>query len=380
MLLGGIVSMSPLAIDICLPAISAIAAAMNRGEGVAQLIVSIYLIGFAIGHLVWGSVSDRFGRLFALRIGIAGFLAMSVIAALTLSFEVLLASRLLQGICGGVSPVVGRAIARDVADGPHAAALMATLTSIVGFTPLLAPIAGGALLWLFPWQSVFVFMVIFALFCMIGAWLYLPETNLQKDASALSPARILGNLRRFFGLRQCRYGLALAAVPGAGFIAIITGGGPILMNHFGLSSLQFGWIFAFGAGSFVIGSLVTRRLVVQRSIEVMVRWGVTAVVIGGLLEIWCAAQPDTPLWFFWSATCVYFFGYGFLMPNGTAIASQPIADMAGLGIALLGFIQMTSAAAVSLLAATFYSGDHRSVAAILTIGGLLTGVVWWRGK
>ena len=380
LLLGGIVSMSPLAIDICLPAISAIADAMNREEGVAQYIISFYLVGFAVGHLVWGSVSDRFGRLFALRIGIAGFLVTSIVAAFTLSFEIMLGARLLQGVCGGVSPVVGRAIARDVAEGPHTARLMATLTSIVGFTPLLAPIIGGALLTVFPWQSVFVFMVAFALLCTVGAWFFLPETNRQMDATALNPARILSNLRRFFSLRQCRYGLALAAIPGAGFISVITGGGPILMEHFGLSALQFGWVFAFGAGSFVLGSLVTRRLVVHRSVGVMVRWGVTATVLAGALEVWCALQPQTPLWLFWFATSVFFFGYGFLMPNGTAIASEPIADMAGLGIALLGFIQMASAAVVSLLAATFYSGDHRSVAALLAIAGLATGLVWWRGK
>ena len=152
------------------------------------------------------------------------------------------------------------------------------------------------------------------------------------------------------------------------------------MEHFGLSSLQFGWIFAFGAGSYVLGSLVTRRLVVHRSVGVMVRWGVIAVMIGGALEIGCALQPETPLWFFWFATSVFFFGFGFLSPNGIAIASEPIADMAGLGIALIGFMQMAAAAVVSLLAASFYSGDHRSVAAILGISALATGIVWWRGK
>ena len=379
-MLCGMVTMSAVAIDILLPALPAIAAAMASDSGTVQLVVSVYIAGYGIGNMLWGPVSDRFGRVPVLRLTVVAFVLFTLAAAAASRLDVLVIARALQGLFGAASPVMARAIVRDVVDKEQGAAMLALLAGVLAFVPLLAPSLGGGLIHFFGWRSPLLFSALFGALVGLGAFLSLQETNRSLDRQALSPDQLRRNFARFLSLPECRFGMWLLSLSFGGFLVFIAGCSPLLIEVYGVSPELFGVLFGVAAAFLVVGSFVNRWLLARHSMAVVLRRGVYVIAVAGVLLAGLAFMAQVPLALLWLAVTAYVFGLALVGPNATMTAMQPIGDIAGFGTSVLGLAQIGVGALAATAAAMAYAGDHRTLTTGMGVMGLTSALYYWRSK
>lgn len=175
-----LVALGPLATDIYLPALPELTKALNTTTSNAQLTLSIYFIGFAFGQLIYGPLSDRYGRKPILQIGLVIFIISSVIASLATSIESLLIARLFQSLGGCAGPVLGRAMVRDMFSPEDAGQVLSHIASVMAIAPAVAPIIGGALTIAYGWEANFIFLFIYGFVILLVMTIKLPESNTKK--------------------------------------------------------------------------------------------------------------------------------------------------------------------------------------------------------
>ncbi|GIX17089.1 MAG: Bcr/CflA family drug resistance efflux transporter [Rhodothalassiaceae bacterium] len=362
--LGGLVALSAVATDIALPAQPVIAAALGGSATDAQWVVSSYLAGFAGGQILWGMASDHWGRLPAIRLGLAGFALVSIMLALAPRMDLFLLLRLVQGLTGGVGPVVARAIVRDLSGGAAGGRLMAGLTALLGLGPLLAPLAASAILLVLPWQALFWLSAGYALVLLVAARRTLWETR-RGPGQGLGLAALGRGARRFLAIPACRTGLLLVALPFAGYLTVIAASSTVLEAVYGVPPTLFGAVFATAAIGFSGGSLIARRLLRHRNLAEVLSAGTALLalsalglgaVMAGLLE---GLVP------FWGFVSLFIFGVGVLLPSATMLALEHVPEIAGLAAALIGTVQLAGGALVSALAAAAFDGTPRAMITVL---------------
>ncbi|RMF13835.1 MAG: MFS transporter, partial [Alphaproteobacteria bacterium] len=293
--LGGLVALSAVATDIALPAQPAIARTLGGDAAAAQWVVSTYLAGFALGQVVWGLASDRFGRLPAIRFGLALFLLASIALALAPTMGSFLIFRFCQGIAGGVGPVVARAIVRDIGAGQAGGRLMAMLTSLLGLGPLLAPIFASLVLLVAPWRTLFWLSAAYAAWLLLMQRRHLVETHRTPDPDTLSPARMGRNARRFLTHPRGIFGLLLVALPFGGYLTVVSASSTVLEQVYHVPATLFGWVFAIAAAGFSLGSLISRHLLHRYSNERVLTVGVILLALAGVVllhGLGLVARPD----------------------------------------------------------------------------------------
>ncbi len=177
--LGGITALTAVSVDIVLPSTGVVARSFGAPEQQGALLVGLYFIAYAVGQLFWGGLfSDAFGRRRALLMTLAGFTAASLACAMAPpSFQFLLGARFVQGLFGGASPIIARAMVRDVAHGEEAARIMTVLGAILTLATVFAPVLGSGLLILFSWRAIFVFLAVLAMVFAGYTWFALGETG-----------------------------------------------------------------------------------------------------------------------------------------------------------------------------------------------------------
>ena len=196
LILGALSAFGPLAIDMYLPAFPAIGEALNADAEQVQWSLSVYFLGLASGQLVYGPLADRFGRRLPLLFGVALFCVASFACAMAPTLEWLLAARFAQALGGCAGMVVTRAVVRDLCAPIDAAKAFSQLMLIMGVAPILAPLAGGAMLKVAGWPSIFWFLTLFSALFALAVYFFLPET-LPEDTP---PARLGSALGRYLGL------------------------------------------------------------------------------------------------------------------------------------------------------------------------------------
>ena len=341
---------SQLALTIYLPALPSIAQHFGVPYGTAQLTLSIYLLAFAFAQLAVGPLSDRIGRRPVLLGALAIFVAASIACALAVSIEMLIGARLAQacGACGGV--VLGRAIVRDSRSTQEAPRAMGYMASGMALGPALAPLLGGQVLVLFDWRATFWLTAIVGAVVLVLMILILGETA-PRQKTATSWLR--GLLEGFaIVLRSRRFvGLMIAATSASAAFNIFFSGGPILLiNVMGISAALFGWYTLAWAGNFVLGSLLQTRLQgFIRSINLIVI-GQLVLVIGALgMVVTALAGYVAPLALI-IPLILMGLGNGLNMPNAMANALTAVpGNHVGAASALMGFVQMLAAAALTVL-------------------------------
>ena len=355
--LGTMTAMVPLATDIYLPAMPEMARELNASAATTQLTLSIFMIGFAIGQVFYGPVSDRIGRRPAVLYGFALFAIGSVLCTLAPNMQVLLAARVLQAV-GGAGPVVlARAIVRDLYSGARAGRELSRMAAIMGVTPAAAPVLGALLQMQFGWRSNFALVAAVAIGFGGFVAAALPET-----APAIGRERFsIGALFASFGalLRDRAFPIyaALNALSFCGLFAFISVGSFILQGLYGFSELQFGLTFGACALAFAGGSMVASRVMQRHGMARSLTIGASLLAIGGVSQLaGVLAAPAQPVALI-APMAVYFFGIGFVLPASTASALTPFPDRAGAASSFIGFFQTTSGAAIGAILGHALSGS-----------------------
>ncbi len=349
LVLGALTAFAPMAIDMYLPAFPQIAASLQTDASQVQLTLAACFLGFAIGQLIYGPLSDRFGRKPPLYAGIALFVLASSACALATTIEALIGWRFLQALGGCAGMVITRAIVRDRFTAQEAARLFSLLILVMGLAPILAPLFGGALLGVASWQAIFIALAVFGLLCGFFTWHVLDETLPKANQQSLHPVILLKAFRDILRERQFHGHVLVAGFAHAGMFGYITSSSFVFIDYFGVPPSHFGWLFGSNAAGLIAMSQVNRRLLKSRSTDQMLQLGNSIALICGLLLLAAAVWSAAPLWLI----AVPLFGFvaslGITLPNASANALAPFGQRAGTASALLGTIQFLFAAGAAAL-------------------------------
>jgi DHA1 family bicyclomycin/chloramphenicol resistance-like MFS transporter len=377
-MLSFMTALGPLATDLYLPSMPHIGAALGATPAAVQLTLSAYLIGFSVGQIVYGPVSDALGRKPVLVAAFALFVAATIACAASTSIEMLIVARALQAF-GGAGPIIlARTMVRDLYEGPRAGRELSTMGSIMGITPIIAPVLGGFLQIAFGWRAIFMTMAVGGVILAALATMLVPETNRFRDASRLAPRAILQSYKVVSKSGAYRAYVALLALSYAGLFAFISASSFVMQGVYGLNEITFGIAFAICSVSFVLGTLIGTRIVSRRGFDGTIRVGVVLLAVGGIGQ-WLGAffLPDEIVAFV-IPEMIYFAGIGLVLPQSMAGAMAPFPERAGAASSLAGFVQMVCASAAGAAVGAFVGGSAMPLvtASALSGAGALAIFAW----
>jgi DHA1 family bicyclomycin/chloramphenicol resistance-like MFS transporter len=376
LLLAMLTALGPLSMDMYLPSLPDIAHVLGAPVARTQLTISSYLIGFAVGQMIYGPLSDRYGRRPVLLAAVALYLASTLACAAAQSVDLLIAARLLQGISGSGAIVLARAIVRDVYSGVQAARELSLMGSISATAPIVAPMIGGVLQAGFGWRANFICMSVGGLIALLVAGRLLPET-LRPDNRA-SPLSFFSMMRGYGGVARHRgflVYLGIITTTYAGLFAWVSGASVVLQGVYGLSAVAFGFTFALGAAGYMLGAMIATRLVVRLGLDRTIGVGVVVIAAGGL-SLALAVATGVPGLELVAAMALYLAGVGLAMPQAMAGALTPFPDRAGTAASLMGLVQQALAAIIAAVIGAYLVQSAWPVTGVVVAMGCLTFLLW----
>jgi DHA1 family bicyclomycin/chloramphenicol resistance-like MFS transporter len=375
LLLAMLTALGPLSMDMYLPSLPDITHVLAAPTARTQLTVSSYLIGFAVGQVVYGPLSDRYGRRPVVLAAVALYLASTLACAAARSVDPLIAARFFQGVGGSGAIVLARAIVRDLYSGVRAARELSLMGSISAFAPIVAPMIGGILQTAFGWRASFICMSIGAVVTVLVAARLLPETMRRRPGDPVSLLSMLGGYGTVLRNRAFLVYLGVLTISYAGLFAWVSGASVVLQSVYGLSPVTFGFTFALGAGGFMTGAMIATRLVMRLGLDRTIWVGVTVLAVGGMALAAAVATGIPGIWLV-AAMAVYLAGLGLAMPQAMAGALTPFPERAGTAASLLGLVQQTVAAIVAAAIGGYLGHSAWPMTGVVLAMGCLTFLLW----
>ncbi len=369
LILGALSAFTPLAVDMYLPGLPALERALQTDSGGVQRTLSVFFLGLAIGQLILGPLSDRYGRRGPLLIGNLLYIGASVACALAPNIDSLIAARFVQalGSCAGM--VISRAMVRDLFEPREGARVMSLLMLVTGVAPILAPLIGGAVLAVFDWQAIFWLIAGFAALVMIAARLWLRETRGPQPDMRLT----LGSALRVYAelLTTRRYmGYALASGFGLGGLFSYIAASPfVFIDLYQLSPQAFGWVFGINAVGIIGFSQVNRALLRHYTLDEVLIVALFVMAGAGLLLLVCTALSIGGIWGVWIPLFLYITSLGAVLPNAAASAMATEAQRAGSAAALIGTLQFGLGAGTSALVSLLHASPAVGMGVIVAVCG-----------
>jgi DHA1 family bicyclomycin/chloramphenicol resistance-like MFS transporter len=338
-------AIGPLALNMFMPSIPGLQATFGASTGAVQLTLTVYLAAMALCQLLYGPLSDRYGRRPMLLAGMSLFVVASIACALATSIEMLIACRVLQALGGGAGIVLARAMVRDVYGRERAASVLGYITMAWVLAPMIAPTIGGLLDQAFSFRATFWVLAVIAAGVLAGAWRYLPETNLAVGGD--------GSLLRFDAFA------ALLAMPAyRGYVATVTFASTVFFSYLALAPfiiisvrehppVVYGMWSAFAALGYMAGNFLSGRYSERFGNDTMIRAGNIVTLTGAIAMLFLAlAGFEHPASLF-VPMLICTLGNGLVMPNGITAAISLDPRFIGAAAGLAGFLQMSFAATTS---------------------------------
>jgi MFS transporter, DHA1 family, multidrug resistance protein len=377
-LLIAMAGVSSLSLNILVPAIPGLATKFAADPATVQLAVSLYLMGLAAAQLVFGPLSDRFGRRPVVLAGLALATIASTAAIFAASIASLVIARIAQSLGASTGQTIGRAIIRDLYDREHAASMIGLVTSVVVLMPMVAPLIGGILDTLFGWEAIFVFAALVSFTVFAWAALTLPETRKLSPSSSQRHFRAdlaaLAASPRFFGYALC------AGLGSAPFFSFLGAAPHVVVTLLGRTSAEYGlWFFVPSIG-FMAGNFAVSRLTARFGIDALIWWGIALTIIGCLLNVLVyVALPGWEMATIFLPQIVIGFGNGLLLPTSIAGAVSIRPQVAGTASGATGFIQMAIGAAAAQLGGHViaHASDAMPMLLLMLMFGIATAIAVW---
>ena len=366
----------PLAVDMYLPSLPSLAQSLAADPASVQLTLSTFFVGVALGQLLHGPLSDRFGRRPLMLIGLVLYVLASIGCALATSVEALIGLRFLQAIGACAGMVISLAVIRDSFAPTEGARMISRMMLIHGAAPILAPLIGGLLLGLFGWRAIFWFLGLYGVLCVAGVTVFLPET---RPAHTKGPTGVISALKGFASVLSHRrfVGYALTrAFASAGMFSYIAGSPFVFITLHGVSPQHFGFLFGLNAFGLIAASQINVRLLRRHKSERILRTTVVVMALSGVLLVTAASLPLSlgiagfialllPLFF-----CVAC--NGLINPNATALAMAPFGDRAGTASALIGALTFLIAGIASAVVSALHGESALPMALTIAAVELLS--------
>jgi len=349
-------AVAPVATDLYLPGFPAMGDELGASASEVQLTLTTFLVGLAVGQLVMGPLSDRYGRRTPLVASTAVCVVAGVACAVAPGIGVLAAARLVQGFAGAGGMVIGRAVIADLVTGRAAARAFTLMVTVGGVAPVLAPLVGGVLSGPIGWRGMLWTVAALCVVMFLGVVLVLPET--RPPELRAGHASYAAALRRVARTRGYWPPVLTQALSFAVMMAYISASPFVYQHVVGLSTVGYGLAFGVNATGLVTAGWVSSRLLDRVDPVTLVRTAL-AVQLTATLVLVTLAALDAPTWLLPLPIFVAVAMNGAVLGNSSALAMSQVRAVAGTGSAVLGFSQFSLGALVSPLVGL--GGEHSAL-------------------
>jgi MFS transporter, DHA1 family, multidrug resistance protein len=377
-------SLVAMSIDLMLPALADIGAELGvQRANAGQLVVTMLFLGLAVGQLFYGALSDSVGRKPAIYLGYGVFFAGSLLAILAVTFPMLLAGRLLQGLGAAGPRGVSMALIRDRFEGRAMAQVMSFITVVFILVPVIAPSLGQAILLVAAWRAIFGALLALGVVSLLWFALRQPETLPPARRTPLSAAGIGRALREVLGNPIALGYTLMAGLIAAALQGYLSSAQQIFQFQYGLGTL-FPLVFAVNALAIGLAAFANGRLVMRFGMRSLLRAALLALCALALAfaGVALATGGRPPLWLFMAYLLPGFFCIGILFGNMNALAMEPLGRVAGVGAAVVGSLSTLLATPLGAAVGQAYDGTVTPLALGFAACGLgaLALMRWAEGK
>lgn len=375
LVLGLLTSLVAFAIDISLPAIPPMVRDLATNMSLGQQVVGFFVAGMAVGQLPAGLVSDRIGRMPVLYFGVGLFTLAGLVTSVTDDISVMLVARFVQGLGASAGMVLARAIVRDISSGNQAAKLMTILVMIFTAAPMVAPLLGSFLVTEWGWQSPFAATTLAGVLILYGIRSSLRETRSPARHSHVT-VKFWQSMLRFSAQRQSIFGVMIVMVSIIGVMGLISGSAALVIEIYDFPVRHFGYLFALTGVAILVGSSINRRLLQRFDAIQMIGVGAGVAAIAGIQLLVMAWLGHADFWWIWGNVCLFMCSTGFLLPNATALALDPVPEIAGVAASIIGTIQSLAGAGSAMISSALYTGTILNVTLVVGLSGVGSAVVF----
>ncbi|ALG69506.1 multidrug effflux MFS transporter [Beggiatoa leptomitoformis] len=369
MILAACVALGPLSTDMYLPSLPMLVTVFSTSIDQVQLTLSIFLVGFAVGQLVYGPLADRFGRKPVMLGGMVIFTAATVGCIFVQSIDGLIILRFLQALGGCVGPVLGRTVVRDIYGAVKAAKVLSYIATAMAVAPAIAPILGGYLTTWFDWHSVFVFLSLYGVLMIVTILFYVPETRPDNSQAVLNPFIMFRNYRVLVMNRRYNGYVLCCSFAYGGLFAFISGSAFVLIDFLGVEKQHFGYFFMVIIAGYMTGTIVSGKFSLQLGVNRLVLIGAVVMCGAGFIMVSAAGLGIYNVWIVILPMMFFSAGGGIVMPQAMAGALAPFPEMTGTASALFGFTQSMMAAVMGMVVGHLHTGTTLVMACCVAIMG-----------
>ena len=374
-LLAAVSALGPVGMQILLPALPVIKQKFYVTNDVAQLTLSLSMLAIAIGTLVYGPLSDKFGRKRVMLVGIVITIFGSIVCFVADSIMLLISGRFIQAFGGAVGLVLARAIVRDVYGPEEAARVIATLVMVMVVLPMMSPALGGELMQRFGFESVFIVIAFASAIAFVFLFLWLPET-LENPVPFEGVKSMLMTFSKLFASRVfCGYAFCVTFVSVV-FFSFISAAPEIMVSVLKRPPTEYGYYFIMIPAGFMTGNYVARHYGRTISIDNMIAIGASIGVIGIVLALLLQTLGMSSPVALFLPIALAVFGNGITLPNAQAAAINEFPEYAGTASGLTGFLQMAVSSVAAQAVALIFNGTVYPLLGLMLVASIISLLIF----
>ncbi|HTB67020.1 MAG TPA: multidrug effflux MFS transporter [Steroidobacteraceae bacterium] len=369
-ILGLLSAIGPFAIDMYLPALPSIGRSLHANAATVQLSLTVFFIAVGGGQLLYGPLSDMYGRKLPLYVGLVLFCLGSITCALAPNAQLFLLGRFVQGLgaCGGM--VIPRAVVRDLHSGVDATRLMSLLMLVFSISPLLAPLTGSFVIQAVGWRGVF-WMVLGAAVIGFGILTTLKESRPKSARADSSLMSAFHSYRRLLADRHFMGTVLIGTCGMASFFLYLSNSPYVMIEHYHLSPRGFSLLFSVNAASFFVAAQFNSRLAMRVGLKTLVRRASTGFAVAMLLLLGLFAAGVDHLVVMVALLCCAYACLGMTVPTSSILALEDHGAIAGTASSLIGTLQFGLGSLVMAFSGTFANGAPLPMIAGITLCAVL---------
>ncbi|MDM8522491.1 multidrug effflux MFS transporter [Desulfococcaceae bacterium HSG8] len=369
-LLALLAAFPPVSTDMYLPALPLLQEVWQEPLVMVNMTLVAFFITYCLFLLIYGPISDRFGRRRPLMTGICIYILASLVCALAYDVDVMIIARIIQGAGAAAASALSLVICKDLFDARRRERIIAYVTVIVTLSPMMAPIIGGWVVTFFSWRWIFVIQAGFGTVALIGV--YQMQESL-RTFSKVSPWKIMGSYIRLMGNRRFLSLTLFMSILGLPFFAFIAGSSDIYISRFGLSEQTFGYFFAFNAVALMTGALIFSKLVCRVASARLMTAGFIGVIVAGM---WMKITHHSSPWNLALPMWLMSFSFGLCRPPTNNLILEQVDQDTGSASSLIIFSYFTVGAAAMWIISLDWPDKITTIGLMALAAGGLTLFFW----
>mgnify|MGYP000156200960 FL=1 len=376
LVLGLLSGITPLAIDAYLPSFPSVAHDLNQDISHIQLTLSVYLLVFAIFQMVYGPISDAIGRRKVVVTGLIIFSLGSLACVIAGTYEWLLSGRVIQAIGGAAVAVTIPALVKDNLSTNQFAKAMSMVMLVMALAPLVAPILGGAILVVFNWHAIFIFLMLLAILAIVLFLKTIPETLPSEQRTPLSFKTAMSNYYKLTRQPIIMGYIMAGSLHFAGLMCFVTGASFVYIKVYGVDEGLFGFLFGLNVITMMLATTINGRFVERLGIDTLIRYAMTVLMLDviALISMSFMEQPPLPALIL---GMMFFTGpIGILGSGFMGGAMRRAGSLNGSVAALAGTIRFSLGALSGVVLSVLHNGTFVPMLGIMAFCGLTTYIIY----